>query len=221
MSVETPSTGSSGTGSALIAGVTGNSGCGQTSLAGLLEQRGAAVFSLDAVGHRLLDKRYVRRDLARILDDDRVISAPPGELRKRLGGEAFSDETGLAAAERVTHQRMVRWARLMVRVWRGSGGVVLLEGALLYELGIAELMDFVIVVRSDLTSAARRLYIRDRVPERITAARWARQMPIGRKDGVADLVIYNDSGRDALESAADIVWDRLLRVAAGQASDCS
>ncbi|MEN8209983.1 MAG: hypothetical protein ABFR50_12115, partial [Candidatus Fermentibacteria bacterium] len=47
-----------------LVGITGNSGCGQTTAASFVAERCGGVCSLDRIGHRLLNKRYVLRGLA-------------------------------------------------------------------------------------------------------------------------------------------------------------
>jgi dephospho-CoA kinase len=191
-------------------GVTGNSGTGQSTVAGVFGELGARVCSLDAAGHRLLDRFYVRSDLAMRLYRPELTTLSVVRIREELGLRAFRDVGVMDALESVLHPRMKRWASLGRRMLDGEGGVTVLEGALIYELGLDRLLDRVVVVTDTIERAGSRLENRDGVGTDIVSARWQRQWPIERKAGLADFVLENSGSLGELNDAARNLYISLL-----------
>lgn len=174
-----------------LVGITGNSGSGQSTAAGFAAEVCSGVCSLDAVGHRLLDRTYVISDLAMRLCRPDLLRLRGVALRRELGRSAFSDPALLDAVNAVLHPRMIGWARSAAVTLRTLPGLRVLEGALIIELGIAPLLDRLIVVRDTLERSARRVGLRDGIPEAEVARRWSRQLPLETKAEMADWVVDN------------------------------
>jgi len=175
----------------MFVGITGNSGTGQSAVAAVFAGMGAVVCSLDGAGHRLLDRKYVRSDLAMKLYRPELTHMTGLSVRTELARSAFTDHGIMEALESVLHPRMRRWASLSRQLLDGSGGVVVLEGALIFELGLDALLDRMVVVTDTERRSAERLRARDGVGPEIVTARWKRQWNLQRKAGLADYVLEN------------------------------
>jgi len=178
-----------------LVGITGNSGCGQSTAADFASGFCDGVCSLDSVGHRLLDRSYVASDLAMRLCRPDLLRLRGPELRRELGRTAFSDPALMDAVNAVMHPRMQGWARAAAARLRTLPGLWVLEGALIVELGLAPMLDRLIVVRDTLERCAVRVSVRDEVPETETALRWERQLPLESKASMADWVIENNGSK--------------------------
>jgi len=181
-----------------LVGITGNSGSGQSTAAGFVAGLTAGVCSLDEIGHRLLDRDYVARDLAMRLCRPELSALRGTVLRRALSADAFTDRSVLHAIEAALHPRMVRWARCAAATARTLPGIRVLEGALLVELGIAPLLDRLVVVRDTPERCAARAADRDGVDAATIALRWSHQLPMEAKAAMADYVVENDGGKDDL-----------------------
>jgi dephospho-CoA kinase len=174
-----------------MVGITGNSGCGQSTAAGFASGFCDGVCSLDVIGHRLLERRYVISDLAERLCRPDLLGLQGPALRGELGRTSFSDPVLMEAVNSVLHPRMQGWARSAAVRLGTLPGLWVLEGALIVELGLAPLLDRLIVIRDTLERCAARVSIRDGVSEAETALRWRRQLPLETKASMADWVIDN------------------------------
>jgi dephospho-CoA kinase len=195
----------------MLLAVTGNSGCGQTTFAGELDRLGAGVCSLDRVGHRLLQRPAVASEVAGQLGIPRGESLSPAELRREVGRRVFADADLLARLNAVIHPMMRRWAHISARRLRGRGGIWVLEGALVLELGLGGLADMVVVVSDTLERCRCRAAARDGVDPASVEARWAAQWSMARKESAADAVVRNRGGREELTGAARALYRELAR----------
>jgi len=172
-------------------GITGNSGCGQTSAAGIIAGRCRGICSLDRIGHRLLSKPYVLRELAAGFSRDDFAALTVEELRSELGNTVFNDDKKMTVLNSVLHPRMIGWASSTAARLSGIAGIRILEGALLIELGIDRFLDCMIVIEDTFERCAERLYIRDNVTTEQARRRWRQQYPLREKVLKADYVVDN------------------------------
>jgi dephospho-CoA kinase len=199
----------------LLIGITGNSGCGQTTAASFLEEYVDGICSLDRVGHRLLAKRYVKRELAAVFRNAELETMDPAVLRQFLSSIVFGDDRGtrsrssLSHLNEVLHPRMVRWARRSAEYLSTSSGIWILEGALIFELGIHRYLDFTILIRDSEARCASRLTERDGVDADTVATRWRNQMDLDRKALLAYRVIENSRGLNYLRKSILSIFDEI------------
>lgn len=193
-----------------VLGLTGPVASGKSAFARLLESRGARVLSLDAVGHELLAEPPVRKEINAAFPEAVGIMDRAG-LRRRLAEVAFADPERLVRLERILHPRMCDAVRRQAEAHRTAAGTgtLVVEGALLYEMGLDALCDAVVVVDAPLElrlarARAARGWSQDEVNRR-----QARQMPAEGKRLRADLVVENSGEERELEARAVWVWEEL------------
>jgi len=184
----------------ILVGITGNSGCGQSTAASFAGEFVRGVCSLDHVGHRLLRKRFVLQELEDAFERDDLCRMDHRELRAELAGMVFHDPELMKRLNMVLHPRMVEWARRSARRLSSVDGILVLEGALIFELGLEDLFDTVIVVRDTLERCAGRLSRRDGITEALAAGRWENQMSIAEKVSRGDRVVDNCGDLDYLRT---------------------
>jgi dephospho-CoA kinase len=194
-----------------LVGITGNSGCGQSTAAAFASGFCDGVCSLDVIGHRLLDRSYVASDLALRLCRPDLLRLRGTELRRELGRTAFSDPALMDAVNSVMHPRMLGWARTSAARLRTLRGLWVLEGALIVELGLAPMLDRLIVVRDTIERCAARVTARDGVPETETALRWKMQLPLETKASMADWVIDNAGSKADMRTRIDSIFAGMNR----------
>ncbi len=192
----------------MLVALTGNSGSGASTVAGFWEERGCRVCSLDRTGHRLMEKPRIRAAL-KVPGLDRV-SGP--QARRILRERAFTEPGLLDDINRVMHPVMIRWVAFCAERCRGLPGVWVLEGALVFELGLEKYFDTVVAVVDTPERAVLRIIQRDGVSRRVATARRRRQLPPEIKAGKADLVIRNSGTLEDLERSSCSVLDRLIQI---------
>ncbi len=182
-----------------LVGITGNSGCGQSTAAGFIAQRCAGVCSLDRIGHRLLSKPYVLRELADGFSKSDLLTMSENEIRSELRSIVFDDPDKMATLNAILHPRMIRWASTSAAFLKSSKGIRVLEGALIYELEIDRYLDYMIVIEDTPDRSAERLSVRDDIPAINALKRWKRQLPIDTKASRADYVVHNSQDLDYMK----------------------
>ena len=187
-------------------GVTGEVGAGKTTVARIMERHGAKVVSLDELGRRALRDASVKDKLRREFGD--AIFSGDEVDRAELGKLVFADARKLAALNAVVHPLMRAWARDGMEK---ADGLLAVEGALLYEMGLDEPCDAVVFV-----DAPERLRVERRKRERgwdgaELVRRERTQMPPDEKSARADRRISNHGSEEDLESVVisilvDLGW---------------
>ncbi len=195
----------------MLIGITGATGSGQSAAASSIEGFVRGVCSLDALGHRLLEKRAVRRAVSEALGVPGLEPLDGTQARRRLSRLAFADPAAMRALCSVMHPRMRRWVSARSAELRVEHGVFVLEGALIYEMGLDGCLDAVIVISCDRETCIRRAMERDSIPRATAEARLDLQAPLTEKAGKADWIVPNGPGT-TLEELAERTAEALRRL---------
>jgi dephospho-CoA kinase len=121
-----------------IIGITGISGAGKSTVAGILKQEyQALVIDVDRVGHQVLAKdKNVRK---KVLKTFGTIN------RKKLGPIVFAEQKKLKKLNGIIHPIMVKRIKAILAKNK-SKNLIVIDAALLFQLGLNKLCDQVIFV---------------------------------------------------------------------------
>lgn len=180
-------------------GLTGGIACGKSTVAAMLRERGVPVLDLDQVardvvapgtpGLLAIAARWPSVVVDGVLD------------RKALGRIVVDDPDARRQLEAITHPRI--WAAMEAWIAAQTAPLVGVEAALMVETGSYRRYDKLVVVTASPEVQLARLQAREGYDE-ATAQKWlAAQMPVAEKERVADVVIRNDGGTDALRHEID------------------
>ena len=195
---------------AWLVGITGNSGCGQTTAAEAASEYCRGVCSLDVTGHRLLDRPYVVSDLARSFYKPELLRLRGDSLRSELRRTVFSDPVEMDRLNSILHPRMKRWAAISAAKLRLLGtGIWILEGALIFEMGLDSLFDLVMVISDTPERSAKRVAERDGITVEEALIRWDHQMSLPEKESAADIVIRNSGTEDDIRGVIGSIFARM------------
>lgn len=185
---------------------TGGVGCGKSAVLDLLQaQAGVAVFSCDDEVRRLLDTPPVLAALEREFGPEAVaeVAGVRRAHRAWLREQVFAGEGERARLEALLHPDVL--AALEVARGRAEAAgcnLFLAEVPLYYEIGATVSADLVLVVASSRAVQVRRLMESRGLDEPIIEKMLRAQWPIEAKVDRADVVIWNDGCRAALEAQA-------------------
>ena len=193
-------------------GLTGGIGSGKSTVAALLAQRGARVVDADRIAREVVEPGTP--GLAAVVAEfgDGVLTSDGALDRPALAAQVFEDPAARARLDAVVHPLVrARAAELVAEA--PADAVVVHDVPLLVETGQAASYDLVLVVETDLETRVARLVERG-LSAADARARIAVQATDEQRRAVADVVVRNDGGREALAAQVDRVWtERVLPAA--------
>ncbi|TVP58403.1 MAG: dephospho-CoA kinase [Gemmatimonadales bacterium] len=197
-------------------GLTGNVASGKSTVGRLWEAAGVPRIDADELSRRAVApgsaglERVVEWFGAEMLREDGSLD------RDRLRGRVFDDDEARRELEGILHPIIARLREDEVRELAEQGTELILnEIPLLFEAGLEGTMDRVVVVHAAETERLRRM-VEDRAMDPAGARRMiASQGDPDEKRRKADDVLDNDGTREALESAALALLDRIRREEVG------
>jgi dephospho-CoA kinase len=195
----------------LLVGVTGGIGSGKSLVCSYFERAGRTVLKADAIAQEISDNDpAVREQIVRLLGPGAY--TPNGPLaRPFVAGMVFSDFALLRKLNAILHPPTIRRiqtvaAELPETVRRPY---VIVEAALVFESGMDDSLDKVIVVDADESTRIDRVMARDGVERDAVLRRMAAQLPAEVKVSHADFVIRNEENKVSLEEKVRFI-DTLL-----------
>lgn len=199
-------------------GLTGSLAAGKSTVGRLLEARGAVRIDADELAREAVRPGSAGLEEIRGMWGDRVLAEDGTLDRPAMRSVVFGDREARARLEEIVHAgvQTLRRERHAEAEARGAR-IVVDEIPLLYELGLEDGFDAVVVVDAPLeVRRARAIAARGWTAEEFDAIE-ASQLPAGEKVARADHVILNDGDEAALARATAVVWRALERRAADEA----
>jgi len=196
----------------LKVGLTGNIAAGKSTVVRVWRSLGASVVDADELARRAVEPGS--EGLRRIVDTwGPGVLDPDGALdRAALRRIVFADAGARARLEEIVHPAVYALREGEYRRAEESGELlVVADIPLLFETGLADEFDVLVLVEAPEAARERRL-VADRGLDPEEARRMiAAQMPSELKHARADVVVENDGSVAELEARAREVWDELVR----------
>lgn len=194
-----------------VVGLTGGIATGKSTVARLLSDR-AILVDADRLAREVVEPgKPAWEDIVAAFG--REVLAEDGTLdRGKLRKIVFADPESRIRLEGITHPRIRELAQQRIREAAQSSSFVIYDAPLLFENKIDLWLRPVILVACEPGVQRERLRQRDRLTEDEIQRHLGAQMPMERKRVLADFVIDNNGGLDALAAAVDRVWGRLTAI---------
>lgn len=207
----------------LKVGLTGGVASGKSTLARMLAQRGARICDADVVVEELYRAGRPGAAAVRELFGSDSLAGDGSVDREGLARLVLADAAALRMLEEAVHPLV----RKSVEGWFAAlahatelPGVAVVEAALLVETGAYRSQDRLVVVSAAYQIRRERALAAGWTVERFSQVADA-QLDDPAREAVADYVVRNDDGVDALERAAGGLWTMLQEdarlLAAGKA----
>ena len=199
----------------LTIALTGNAASGKSTVAQVWREEGVEVIDADLMARDLVDgDRDLRRALA-IEFGEHVLepsaNADTGALRRdELARRAFATPERTRALNRLIHPPLMELLeKRLAEARRGNGRLVAVDAALIFELGVEERFDAIVLVTARREARMERLQRRG-LDEATIQGLIASQIPDAEKAARADYVLANDGSLDELRAAAHETLARIL-----------
>ena len=181
----------------IIVGLTGSVASGKSTVASWMSAKGIAVHDSDAVVHNLLaaNGQAVAEIIATFGLD--LGTNDGGIDRKKLGAHVFANPADRKKLESILHPLVRQHREFFLQDQQCLGSrIVVLDVPLLYETGVDELCDYVIVVYADEDTIRHRALSRPGMTLEKLSGILATQMPANEKCQRADFVLDTDLDPD-------------------------
>jgi dephospho-CoA kinase len=197
----------------LNVGLTGGIACGKSTVARMLAAKGAILIDFDDLAHAVEEPESpIWREIVAhfgegILLPDRRID------RRKLGAIVFADPEKRDILNRLVHPAVLaEWRRRLAEIEKSDAdAVVISDIPLLFEAGLKEMVDVILLVCLPPEGQIRRLMARNGFTHEEAERRVCSQMPAHEKIPHADIVIHNEESIEATGQAVDRVWEELRR----------
>jgi dephospho-CoA kinase len=177
----------------LKVGLTGNIGSGKSIVSQVFETLGVPVYHSDDKAKYILDEPETRVELQNLFGS--AIFDPSGKTdRKKIAEIVFNNSAKLAALNNIIHPSVIKDFQTWI-LQQQSASYVIMESAILFETGYADLFDKIIVVTAPENIRIDRVMKRDKIKEEEIIKRIQNQMPEADKTAKADFLIVNDNGQ--------------------------
>jgi dephospho-CoA kinase len=199
-----------------VVGLTGGIGSGKSTFAALLAEQGARVVDADLLGREALQPG--RPAWHSVVDQfgDEILTHHSLQIdRKRLAEIVFADRDKLAALNAIVHPVIMKGIADALDRLRNTGEIVILDAALILELGLSEGLDALVVVVADESLRKKRLAKERGMSDADIVARMRSQASPEEQEVKADLVVRNNGNIEDLTREAERVWLELSAMASG------
>lgn len=196
-------------------GLTGGIGSGKSTFAALLAERGAQVIDADQLGRDALRPgQPAWHSVVDSFGDEILVEGTMDIDRKALAAQVFADPHKLAALNAITHPVIAAGIADRLERLSRTDEIVVLDAALLVELGLVDAIGVLVVVDADEDIRTRRLVKGRAMTAEEVTGRMAAQT--SREDLLrkADIVVTNNGSLEDLAREADRVWMELQERAA-------
>ena len=180
----------------VLIGVTGGIGSGKSVVCALFASVGAAVFYADAAAKEIADSNPTAREKITALLGNGVYSNEGTLNRALVASKVFGDPDLLQELNEILHPLVFE----AIDTWRASQTTpyALVEAALIFESGLDEVLDYILVVIADDTLRVERTMARDGMSRDDVLRRMMHQMPNDELKRNADFILLNEGTVDDL-----------------------
>lgn len=199
-------------GDQLLIGITGGIASGKTQVADTIRKSGFTVYSSDAIAKEIVGgNQRVRQEISAEFGPEITDAAgelQPTLLAARVFGPQPEQLEALKTLNAIVHPYVIEELyRRASEAFAGGAQCVFNESALLFETGLNDVYDYVIVVDAPESVRIQRMQQYRGMTEEEARRRMAPQMDPETKRRLADFVLANDGSAEQLETAVKKLLD--------------
>ncbi len=199
-----------------VVGLTGGIGSGKTTVAELFAARGAVLVDTDAIAHELSGPEGAAMPAIRAAFGDSVLRADGGLDRTAMRRLAFADPLAKSKLEEILHPLIRLHSDACCAAAENAPYVLLVVPLLVETASYRRRADRVLVVDCDEALQIARVTARSGLSVEAVQAIMATQATRAQRREVADDVLHNDGGLDALLPEIDGLHQRYLELASAK-----
>lgn len=192
--------------------VTGGAGSGKSSVCNRLKELGIKIISSDALAREAVAPGSTAYEKILNYFGETVLLSDGKLNRQMLRRIIVNDGAARLSLERFIHPEISKlMQRKMAQAEQHGDRVVAVEVPLLFELGMEEQFDLVVVVSADPKLRVKRLMDRDNVSREDAEELLNVQMPDQEKVKRGGFVLSNNGSTEQLISSVDRLYEKFLK----------
>jgi len=191
-----------------VIGLTGGIASGKSTVSLLLKDKGAVIIDADEIGKQILKPGKAARIKVIEHFGQQILNEKKDIDRKKLADLVFSNKKELEFLNSVTHPEIINEIKAQLQYYRNlKTAVVIIDAALLIEVGLHKIVDEVWLVTVDEDTQLERLMAREKhLSMEQAISRIKAQMPQHEKIKYADRVIDNNGSIEDTKNQVDKIW---------------
>jgi len=196
----------------LKVGLTGGIGCGKSTVSSVMAELGAYIFEADDEAKKMItENSTVQSELIAEFGTDIMGAGNVMDLQK-LGRIALQDEDHQMRLNSVVHPYIYNLIddQFDKISKKNKHSMFVVDGALIYESGYDQHLDYVIVITALMKNRMERAIDRGTLTRQQILQRIDLQWSEEEKTGLADFVIHNDSTQEDLQKEITEIYNRIV-----------
>ena len=195
----------------MVIGLTGGIASGKSTVSAKLKQLGAAIIDVDILARGVVSKGEIAYNRIIQCFGENIL-LPSGEInRKRLGSVVFSNKEKLALLNSITHPEIINRVMDKIQELKAAGNkVIVVDAAILIEMGLYKYVDSVWVVIVDRETQIKRLIERDKFDYKDSENRINSQFTNEVRKKYADVIIDNNKSIEEVGKKLEELWNNII-----------
>ena len=176
----------------LVVGLTGGIASGKSTVSLMFREAGIPVICADELAHEVVKPGSAALDEIRRTFGDEFIDSEGNLNRAAMARLVFKDKNKRQDLESIIHPRVAEEQRKLIRQFAVQGhNIVVVDVPLLYESGLEDSFDMILVAYVPPEVQIQRLIARDQATDKEARSRLDAQLPIEKKKRLAGRIIDN------------------------------
>jgi len=194
-----------------VIGLTGGFKTGKSTVTRMLLELGAEVIDADKLAHKALKpdsstyKKIIKEFGEKFLDDEGRIN------RRKLAKLVFSNKEKLNLLNSIIHPYVID--KVKEKIYRtkqsNPNTIVIVDAPLLYEAGMQNMMDKIIVVSATKNKQIQRARQTTSLSKYEVKRRIESQLPLSKKEKLANIVIENNGTLEDTRNQVKKMWKKI------------
>ena len=195
----------------MVIGLTGGIASGKSTVSAKLKDLGAYIIDVDVLARDVVSKGEIAYNrIVQSFGPDILLKT--GEInRKKLGNIVFSDKKKLALLNSITDPEIISRVKDKIAELKAAGEkVIVVDAAILIEMGLYKYVDSVWVVVVDRETQIKRLMKRDKFDYEDSENRINSQFTNEVRKKYADVIIDNNRPFEEVERKIEELWNNIM-----------
>lgn len=192
----------------IIVGLTGGIGSGKSTVGSMFKKLGVPIYNSDLEAKNLMGRsKKIKKDIEALLGKGSYMDGEPN--REYIAQKVFNDKLLLQDLNKIVHPAVRRHFKSWCQ--RQNAAYVIQEAAIIFENGMQERYDKIILVTAPKDIRIQRVMDRDGIPSEQVLARMDNQWPDSEKQKFSDFIIENVDLK-ATEGEVFRIHHKLLKI---------